>query len=540
MSTSAIGNTCQYMFNWRNKMNSVKKRPNILCFITDQQRYDYLGCANNSILKTPNIDGIAKKGVLFNRAYVSNPLCMPARVTLFTGKTPRGHGVRTNGIPLSTDVPTMPEALRQAGYTTHSIGKLHLHNFSLPTGIDPEILNTEDFPESREFWDSRKIKKLPSPYYGIETTDFAGGHTSGVFGEYINWLKEEHPGMEKLLTEENPLEIPTGAPQCYKMSIPEELHYNRWISNRAVKFLEESKNEDKPFFLWCSFPDPHHPYAAPEPWCNMYNPQDIPVNEARKIGELDNLPPFYKKIYEEGAPVVSGQFGPAKICDEYLKEMIALTYGMISFVDNEIGKIMNKLKELKMQEDTIVVFLSDHGDMMGDHYMVRKGPFQFEGLLRIPFIWSWPGHFPEGIKSDGLASQIDFAPTILDLCGVEIPEGCVPLKPEAPMMPKPWPGKSLKEQLEGKVKSVNDSVIIENDEDYLGLRVRTFITDRYKITIYPGQAYGELFDLIEDPQEFNNLWNDSQYKNLKDKLKIIFLEKYILQDDALPRRLCHA
>lgn len=516
------------------------KRPNVICFITDQQRYDYLGCTGNTIIKTPNIDKIARSGVTFQRAYVSNPLCMPARATLFTGRTPRGHGVRTNGIPLSTDIPTMPDALRRAGYITKSIGKLHLNIFSGPKGAKLEKLNPLDYPEIKEFWDSGVVKKLPTPYYGIESVELVDGHTSWVFGDYINWLENKYPGKREELQEKCPLEPLTGAPQCYKMSIPEELHYNRWISDRTIKFLEENKDGNSPFFLWCSFPDPHHPYATPEPWCNMYNPKDIPVPAARRKGELENLPPFYAKIYEKGAPVVSGQFGPAKLDDEYLKEMIALTYGMVSFVDNEIGRIMNKIQELNMQENTIIIFMTDHGDMMGDHWMLRKGPFHFEGLLKIPFIWSWPGHFEEGIKTQGLASQIDFAPTILDLCGVEIPQGKVPPKVEADKMPEPWPGKSLKPQLEGMVKSLNDYVIVENDEDYIGLRVRSFITDRYKLTIYPGQIYGELFDLKEDPNELHNLWDNPGYEKLIEDLKCKFLDAYIMQDNALPRRLCHA
>lgn len=518
----------------------MNKRLNVLCFITDQQRADHLGCMGNTIVKTPNIDALAENGVVFDRAYVANPLCMPARASLFTGRTPRGHGVRSNGIPLSKDIPTMPEALRQAGYRTHSIGKLHLNNYNRPKGFKNMEIGPQDFPEANHFWNTGITDRIQTPYYGFETVDLVDGHTSWAFGDYITWLEKEHPGARELLYSENALENRTGLSECYKMAIPEELHYNRYISNKTIEFLEDSKEEDKPFFLWCSFPDPHHPFGVPDPWYSMYDPVDIPLPKARCEEELDKLPPFYRRIYEEGGPVVSGLYGKSKVTDSILREMIALNYAMISFVDNEVGRVMSKLRELNMLEDTVVVFLSDHGDMMGDHHMIRKGPFQFEGLLRIPYIWSCPGRFASGLRTNGIASQIDFTPTILDLCNVPIPEGKTPYEPEAPNMVEPWPGKSLKLQLEGKVEKVNDYAIVENDEDYLGLRIRTFITDRYKLTIYAGKPYGELFDLKEDPMELNNLWSEPDYQALKASLKCQMLDAYILQDNALPRRLSHS
>jgi len=520
-------------------MTKNNKHPNILCFIMDQLRYDYLGCMGNSQVKTPNIDALANSGVTFNRAYVANPLCMPARATLFTGQTPRSHGVRTNGIPLNKDILTLPQALSNAGYRTHSVGKIHLNNFGVPNDLYIEENNPYDFPERRQKWLSGEIKHLPEPYYGLQTTDFVGGHGFGVYGDYLNWLKKEYPEECQRISIEHPDNKPLNAPQTYKWSISEELHYNHWIGDQSIKFLEEEANNDSPFFLWCSFPDPHHPYAAPEPWSEMYDPKIIEIKE-RKEGELEELPPYFKSAYENKETLLSGLQGKAKVSEEELQEMIAITYSMISFVDDQIGRIMKKIDELGLREDTIVIILSDHGDMMGDHWMVRKGPFQFEGLLRIPFIWNWPGHFPESLKTEELVSQIDFAPTLLDLCNIPIPEGRVPKIVEAKKQVEPWPGKSLNLQLRGNTKKANNYIIVENDEDYLGLRIRTFITKRYKITIYPGKPYGQLYDLKNDPDELHNLWNVHEYNDIKDSLYKDFLESYILQDSALPRRMSHA
>jgi arylsulfatase len=260
----------------------------------------------------------------------------------------------------------------------------------------------------------------------------------------------------------------------------------------------------------------------------------------RRDGELDDIPPHYEKAFEDEETLLSGLHGSSERTDEELRDEIAVTYGMISFVDQEIGRVLDKLDELGIRDDTVVVFLSDHGDMMGDHHMIRKGPFQFEGLLRIPMIWSWPDQLETNARTEGLVSTIDFAPTILDLCNVPIPEGTVPNSREAENEPPAWPGNSLRPQLTGETDSVHDHVIVENDEDYLGLRIRTLITDRYKMTVYPGQDYGELFDLSDDPEELHNRWEDSEYNEVKQELYRIFLEAYIQDESGLPRRLSHA
>jgi arylsulfatase A-like enzyme len=370
----------------RGEERAMSHRPNVLCFVTDQHRADHLSCYGNTILRTPNIDRIAQSGVRFERAYVNNPLCMPGRSTWFTGLTPRGHGVRTNGIPLRQDLPTVPGALTEAGYRTHSVGKLHLSNFNSPNGIDPKTIDPQRFAESRPLWESGRVQGLPQPYYGIQTVEFVGGHGSGVFGDYLNWLRREHPDAVRLLSPEAGMPSPTGAEQSWTMALPQELHFNRWVADRSIAFLERQADAQEPFFLWCSFPDPHHPFCPPEPWASMYDPASIPL-PARRAGELDDLAPFYREIYES-AMQLSGRREPTRVGDEQIREIIARTYGMISFIDQEVGRVLDRLESLGLRENTIVIFMADHGDMMGDHWLINKGPFHFEGLLRVPFIWS--------------------------------------------------------------------------------------------------------------------------------------------------------
>jgi arylsulfatase len=505
----------------------------------DQLRYDHLGFMGNDVVDTPNIDALAERGVACDRAYVNNPLCMPSRASLFTGQMPRDHDVRTNGIPLDREAPTVPRVLSENGYRTHCSGKIHLHNYYQPNDVTLDELSPEEYPEIRELWEAGRIEKLPDGYYGFDDTDFTGHHVFTIFGEYANWLEENHRDSYERLPRNHPDNTQRIAPDAYDWSLPEEHHYNRWIADRSRDFLEEAAESDEAFFEWCSFPDPHHPFGVPEPWSSKYDLEDIEL-PVRRDGELDDIPPHYEKAFEDEETLLSGLHGSSERTDEELRDEIAVTYGMISFVDQEIGRVLDKLDELGIRDDTVVVFLSDHGDMMGDHHMIRKGPFQFEGLLRIPMIWSWPDQLETNARTEGLVSTIDFAPTILDLCNVPIPEGTVPNSREAENEPPAWPGNSLRPQLTGETDSVHDHVIVENDEDYLGLRIRTLITDRYKMTVYPGQDYGELFDLSDDPEELHNRWEDSEYNEVKQELYRIFLEAYIQDESGLPRRLSHA
>jgi arylsulfatase A-like enzyme len=214
---------------------------------------------------------------------------------------------------------------------------------------------------------------------------------------------------------------------------------------------------------------------------------------------------------------------------------------MVSLIDHHVGRVMDALDELDISDNTVVVFLSDHGDMMGDHGLLNKGPFHFEGLLRVPMIWRWPGRFRPA-ASPALVSLLDVPPTILELAGVAIPEGFT--SPEAPQQPPAWPGRSLAGLLAGQADAVQDSVVIENDEDYLGLRLRTLVTQTHKITTYTGhrgpEPYGELFDLADDPHELHNLWDSPAHAALRRQLIEQLHHRLTETDIALPRRLGHA
>ena len=495
------------------------------------------------MVRTPNIDALAALGTVFSRAYVSNPLCMPSRATLFTGLTARGHRVRMNGIPLSYDVPTMPEALRQAGYQTHYVGKPHLRTSHTPAGMPLEQVDPHDFPEARDMWRSGRISVLPTPYYGFEEVQFVNGHGHGSWGEYVHWLNREHPSQAHLFHERVSLEPPSPAAgfytASYKWALPFELHPMTWTCERAIEYLNrhgkesqprlgERSNDGKPFILWCSIADPHVPLAPTAPYCYGYDASDVPPPKRRK-GEFDDLPPHIRRIYHR----------PTKGCDidPYRSECAAHYFGLIEMIDDNVGRVLQALRRNGLERDTVVIFAADHGEALGDHGMWGKGPYHFDGVIRVPFIISWPGHFAAGATHRGVVSLLDFAPTVLDIANVPIPEGDKPPRAVGAIEPPPWPGRSLASFLTGGESDTDGTALVEDDQDDLDLRLRTLVTERYRLTAYTGETFGELFDLQADPDEVHNLWDDLGSKTIRDELRIALFDKIIATDHVLPRRM---
>ena len=513
-------------------------RPNFLLICVDQMRADHMGCDGNPVIRTPHLDALASDGVLLRRAYVNNPLCMPSRATIFTGMTPRGHRVRTNGINLDPGLPTVPAALAEVGYHTASIGKIHLTTYGAHPDMPEATLPLQQFPEQHKLWKAGRITRVPTPYFGFQHVEITVGHGPRVQGDYALWLQREHPEKWALLQSTPSYASPLGAEECGTYVLDEELHHTAYVADRTIAYLQQCR-PDQPFFLVCSFPDPHHPYCPPHPWDRAYAPEDV-VPPVQRAGELGSLPPHMRTAYEHGLET-SGRSSPTKMSDEHRREILAHTYGMVSLIDQHVGRILATLAERGLGHDTVVVFTSDHGDLMGDHGLHNKGPYHFEGILRVPMIWRWPQRFP-ACATSGLASLLDLAPTMLDLTGVPIPTG--PASDEAPQQPPAWPGRSLAPLLHGECDTVQDSVIIENDEDYLGLRLRTLVTPAHKITTYTGhrgpEPYGELFDLANDPHELHNLWDDPATQTLKRDLIVGLHHRLAETDIALPRRLGHA
>lgn len=517
-------------------MPAEPRRPNFLVIVTDEQPGNQLGCDGHPVLRTPHLDRLASEGVRLSRCYTVHPMCMTTRATWFTGRTPRGHGVRCNGIVLDDRVPTMTDALRRAGYATHGIGKHHLHCWGTRRGSDPATLDPLDWPEARVMWSSGRTHAMPSPYRGLETVEVIIGNGHGVQGPYRDWLAEREPGGYARLA---PPPQPGEVFPIWVNELPAELHYDHWMADRAEAALARYAATEQPFFLWFSFPDPHPPYTAPRPWGEQYDPADVPPPNRRE-GELDDLPPHFRLQFEHRF-LTSGCLGATNIGDEAIRRRRAMTYGMVSHLDHHVGRVLDALDRYGLADDTVVVFMSDHGRCLGDHWMDNMPPAHFDEVLRVPGIWRYPGRFPAGRVADGLVSHLDFAPTILDLAGVPIPEGPTPPEVECTLQRPPWPGRCLTPLLEGRVEAVQDSVIAELDEDYLGLQLRTLITADYWLNVYGGdRSIGELFALREDPGQLHNRWHDPAYAAMRAELQQELMYRMVETADVLPRRLTHA
>lgn len=516
----------------------MSDRPSFLFFVADQWRYDWLGCAGHPVLKTPHLDRIAAEGVRFDRCYSVHPLCMATRATWFTGRTPRGHGTRCNGVPTNPALPTMTGALAEAGYRTHGIGKMHLNPWFPNRALPADMLSPEDWPEAAPIWSARRLTQIPTPYYGLQTVDFMGGNGHRGYGNYWDWVLEREsrarelmgppPGME--MNFQKKVEV------VWRNRLPDELQPLGWAAGCAERFLAGAG--EVPFFLWLSIPDPHPPYTAPPPWCDMYSPADMP-KPVRREGELDDLPPHYQQLFEKGS-VTAGRVAPTNVPEETHREAAAMACGMMGAFDAMVGRVIAALQASGRLESTVVCFMSDHGQMMGDHWMYSMPPCHMDGTLRVPSVWRFPRRFTKGQVISALVSHLDFAPTVLDLAGVPIPEGRTPPEPEAVPQRAPWPGRSMVPLLTGEAERVQDSVIAENDEDYLGLRMRTLITEDHHLTIYIGQPYGELYDLRKDPDQLHNLWNVPACQNLKKALLAQMAYRFAETDNVLPRRMGHA
>ena len=538
LTTAAIGATVTSLAA-KNLAQTVanESRPNILFIMVDQHHPGYFGYAGHPVVRTPNLDKLAKNGINFPKAYCGNPLCMPSRAGVFTGLTTRGHRARMNGVALDANIPTFTDELRKAGYQTKAVGKLHFGSAVKPVGVPLEKVNPIDFPELAMFWRSGVLKDLPLPYYGFESVDFANGHSHVSYGHYLNWLNKDFPKEAQLFHQATPLVTPSPAYKLYnrnsyKWALPEELHPTRWIGDKTVDSINKMKNDKRPFFLFSSFQDPHPPFAPPAPWCNRYDEREVPPAKAKE-GELDKLPPHYR-LQRETNLVTQGSNGePMSATDPYRNECVAHYFGLIEMVDNEVGRIMEALRKNGLEENTIVIFTADHGEAAGDHGMWGKGPYHIDSVIRVPFLISAPSQLKGQRTFNEVVSLLDIAPTIYEMTGINF----APPSPEAPNAPASLSGRSLVELLKnGREEGQRRNILIEEDEDYLGFRMRTLINDQYRLTAYSGQSYGELFDLREDPDEFRNLWYESSAKNLRADLKAELLDKIMETDYPLPRQ----
>lgn len=536
-------------------MTAQSSRPNFLVFITDQQRADHVGCYGNKLVRTPNIDALAARGTRFDKFYVSTPICMPNRSTLMTGRVPSLHGVRQNGQSLSLQATTFTHLLSAAGWRTALFGKSHLQNITnaaIKDGLPkPDPAKTQPparmaeakighgldgryDQETGELWRANQDFDIELPFYGFQTAKLAIGHGDNAHGHYARLLERKHPGSQALRGAANalPSKYTYSVPQAWKTAIPEELYPTNWVADETIGYLRDhtKNNPDKPFFIQCSFPDPHHPFTPPGKYFDMYNPDDIPTPSAFHHPHNKVLP-HLRALHEERDTGKTPKSGPTVFgaTERWVKEAIALTYGSIAMIDEAIGRVLASLASHGLDRNTVVVFMSDHGDFMGDHQLLFKGALHYQGLVRTPFIWVDPINAPERAVCDALCGTIDLSTTVLDRAGVAAFNG--------------MQGGNLVDY--ARTNTGNDAVLIEDDvrKKYMGFpsnyRVRSLVTHQHRLTLYSNAQWGELYDLANDPNEFDNLWDSPAHQSLRASLTEQLAYKMMQMADSSPLSTGH-
>ncbi len=481
---------------------------NVLLITTDQQHWNTLGCINSEI-STPNLDRLASEGITCNRAYCPNPTCTPTRASIITGLYPSQHGAWSLGTKLSEDLHVVGDDFCSAGYETGLVGKAHFQPLTETT----KFSSLESYPKLQdlEFW-----RKFNGPFYGFNRVRLARNHAdeAHVGQHYAIWMEDK--GLDNWRDYFRP---PTGnnISQRHCWEIPEDYHYNTWIAEECCDLLDSFKCNEESFFLWASFFDPHPPYLVPKPWDEMYDPKKLTIPSVQP-GEHDKNPPHFKLTQQDSPDFSSwsesgyGIHGFHSHKREDLAKDVAVYYGMVSMLDKYVGQILRRLDDLGLTEKTLVVFTSDHGHLFGHHGLTAKGPFHYEDLLRVPFVVRCPGVIPEGEKCNSLISLVDLPTTFLNWTDIDVPEWMV--------------GKNQMPVFLREIDSVRDEVVVENRQECTTVHVKTLVTERFKLTVYLNKTYGELFDLEEDPQELENLWDCNAYQDLKVTLlnRLLFAE----------------
>jgi arylsulfatase A-like enzyme len=398
----------------------------ILFITTDQQRYDALGCNGGTIARTPVIDALAAEGLNYSRAYNQNTVCMPARSTMLTGQHVRSHGVVANGIPLPTDAPSVAAHLRdRAGYRTALLGKAHFE-----PGWDPHH-RWEENRRPRD-GDIGEWRGFETAINVMHTALYPDGRPALHYGY---WVEEHHPehlrSFAKLLSAKGGGD--TGAPETKNNPIEREWYHTDWVADHTIAWLDALAPDDD-FFCWMSFPDPHHPWDPPAselhrvPWQELDLPERYIGDHATARRVLGAKPAHWLAFWEgswsnfEGGP---GSFNPRLLTADMLREVNAKTHVMNELLDEAIGRVVERLRQLGRWDDTDVVFTTDHGELQGDFGLLFKGPFHCEALMHLPFLWrpAPSAGLPTGVTVSDHVGQVDLARTFCNIAGVE-PTGC--------------------------------------------------------------------------------------------------------------------
>ncbi|MFP3896689.1 MAG: sulfatase-like hydrolase/transferase [Anaerolineales bacterium] len=466
---------------------SPDERLNILLILTDQQRYDTLGCYDAETCRTPHLDALAQRGVRFSSAYTAAVACSPSRAMLFTGLYPHKNHVESNNQTLNPEIPNLAGELRRAGYNLGYAGKWHLDNSRVASQYGFE---GKDFPGYG----------YPPAGGVIEGLHYHRGRvTNGVsnitthYEDYLASHGLEPPELLKASYGEGPNRR-IKRHEIYALHSGTIDHsFEAMVSEEAVRLLgalkERREKENKPFFLWVNYWGPHTPCLVPEPYYSMYDPAEIAIEPS--FPETWYRKPSHQKITERAWGLSGNGW-------EGWREIVARYWGYVTMLDALIGRVLNEARRLGLMENTLVIFSSDHGDMMGAHRLIEKGPFGYEESFRLPFVAAHPHcETPGSVRGEFVYLQ-DLFPTFLEMAGITPPEEC--------------DTKSILENIVGRDDTLERHSVLERDSVYgysghgLPTSLRMVRTREHKLVLTPSER-GVIHDLLNDPWETLELYD---------------------------------
>lgn len=487
--------------------------PNILWICTDSQRWDTLGCYGNPFVRTPTLDRLAREGMLFEHAYCQNPLCMPSRGTFLTGRYPVTNRLRQNGQSVPPDLKPVTKTLADNGFICGLSGKLHLSNCDRRLQLGPEWWRT---PKSH--WVVPCEQRVADGYSVFHWAH--GGAIDTPCSAYVQWLRERGA----LDTKEHDSERQLGP--LVSLGRPAQLSHAAFCVDKAVEFIELHAHTDmpQPWLFSVNIVEPHPNFHPPEEFLQPYldHLDEIPL-PAFTLGELDNKPAHQKAFYESDSQQATRTWSARE-----QRLMKAAYWAMCDMIDDQISRLLEALDKTGQRRRTLVIFQSDHGELLGDHGRTWKGPYLYEGAVHVPLIVSMPGVIPEGIRTPALVELTDLAPTLLDAVGL----------PRDPSMQ----GRSLWPLLTNAapLDRFRDDIYCEyyNSNPNKPAQWLTMLrTDRFKLIATHTTLDGELYDLDQDPNEHRNLWDDPSFRDTKLALLQRLCARMAFTCDPMPQRI---
>ncbi len=476
------------------------KKPNILWICTDQQRFDTLGCYGNVYVRTPHLDCLAEQGVLFEQAYCQSPVCTPSRASFMTGRYPRTTKVCQNGQAIPADERLISKLLAEGGYTCGLAGKLHLS--PAHPSVSPATERRIDDGFAEFHWSHH-----PEPDWPTD--------------EYHHWLRAK--GKQYTVAK---LE------GCRHVEIGMDAEYRQttWCAEKAIQFMEANATYDRPWMFLVDVFDPHHPFDPPKVYLDQYldRMDDVPL-PAYRPGELYDKP-RYQRIQHKGASGKKGWFAYSGMSEKEHKLLRAAYWAMVDAIDTQVGRMLEALERTGQRDSTLVIFMSDHGELLGDHGMYLKGPYFYDVSIRVPLIVSMPGTVQGGRRFSTFVELVDLAPTLLEAAGLSIYPG--------------MQGRSIWSLLTGghNDPTHRDDVYCELYETNLkhpgkGAQAAMVRTREHKLVVFHGEEMGELYDLRQDPGEHDNKWADPAYREVKGELLLELCDRMAETVDPLPLRV---